>query len=178
MRFTPTPLEAAFLIDLELLEDERGFFARSFCQEEFEQQGILDRFVQSNISFNPLKGTLRGMHYQLPPAQEIKVVRCTKGAFYDVIIDLRPASPTYKKHFGATLSAENRRAMLVPKGFAHGFVTLEDDTEASYMVSAPYSPQLERGVLYNDPAFAIQWPIEPCLISDRDLSHPLYKEAP
>jgi len=177
MHFIPTPLKPAFLIELDRKNDERGFFARSFCAEEFKAKGIDCNFVQTNISFNPLKGTLRGMHYQTSPAEEIKVVRCTRGSLYDVIVDLRPTSTTFKEHFGAELSAENGLSMLVPKGFAHGFITLEDDTEASYMVSAPYTPELERAVLWNDPQFAINWPIAPCMISEKDSSHPLFTEV-
>ena len=168
MIFTETPIEGAYLIDLEKRGDERGFFARAFCRDEFAALGLETDFVQINNSLSAAKGTLRGLHYQLPPAAEAKVVRCVRGALWDVILDLRQGSPTHGRWFGAGLSAENRRMVYAPRGTAHGFVTLEDDTEAIYLVSAFYAPQLERGVRWNDPAFAIQWPVEPVVISDKD----------
>lgn len=168
MIFNPTPLADAFLIDLEKLGDERGFFARAFCDKEFSAQGLNSSFVQVNNSLSADKGTLRGMHYQLAPKAETKLVRCIRGALWDVILDLRPDSPSFGQHFGAELSAENRRMMYVPKGFAHGFITLQDDTEAFYFVDEPYAPDMERGIRWNDPRFAIDWPAEPAVLSDRD----------
>jgi len=174
MKFTPLALAGAHLIDLEKRGDDRGFFARFFCEKEFAQHGLITRFVQINNSLTSNKGTLRGMHYQLPPSAEVKVVRCLRGALYDVILDLRPHSATFGQWFGETLSAENRRMMYVPEGFAHGFLTLEPDTEALYLVSAPYAPEAERGIRYNDPKFAIQWPIPPAELSDKDKAWPDY----
>ena len=174
MKFNPTPLDGAYIIDLDRLGDERGFFARVFCTEEFSKAGLIDSFVQINNSLTRDKGTLRGMHYQLPPAAEVKVVRCIQGALYDVILDLRPDSPTFGKWFGETLTADNRRMMYAPKGFAHGFITLEADTEAFYLAGAAYAPEQERGIRYNDPRFAIEWPIEPAVVSDKDNGWPDY----
>lgn len=172
MKFHPTPLKDAFVIELEKRGDERGFFARAFCVNEFDQHGIDRNVVQINNSLSAHKHTLRGMHYQLAPHAETKIVRCIRGALYDVIIDLREDSPTFGKWFGAELTAENRNMMVVPKGFAHGFLTLEDNTEALYLVTAFYAPQAERGLRYNDPRFSIQWPHEPVVISDKDKSWP------
>lgn len=171
MIFTETPLPGAFVIDLEKRGDERGFFARAFCEKEFGQRQLATRFVQVNNSLSAQKGTLRGMHYQLAPKAETKLVRCIRGALYDVILDLRPGSATFGRSFGAELSAENRRMMYVPKGFAHGFLTLADDTEAFYFVDEFYGPEQERGVRWNDPKFAIQWPIAPVVLSDKDRGH-------
>lgn len=168
MQFNPTPLSGAYTIDLERKGDDRGFFARLFCRDEFSQAGLVSNFVQINNSLTGRKGTLRGLHYQLPPSAEVKVVRCVRGSLYDVIVDLRPDSATFGRWYGETLSAENRRMMYVPQGFAHGFLTLEDDSEALYLVSALYDPKLERGIRYNDPAFAIAWPVEPREISEKD----------
>ena len=168
MIFTETPIPGSFLIDLEKRGDDRGFFARAFCEKEFAKAGLVDRFVQINNSLSGQKGTLRGMHYQLAPAAETKVVRCIRGSLYDVILDLRKESPTFGKSFGAELSAENWRMMYVPKGFAHGFITLTDDAEAFYLVDEFYSPSHERGVRWNDPKFAIEWPIAPVVLSDKD----------
>ena len=168
MIFTPTPLAGAYLIDLEKRGDDRGFFARVFCEREFAEHGLETRFPQINNSASAKRGTLRGMHYQLPPAAEVNVVRCIKGALYDVIADLRSDSPTFKQWFGAELTADNRRMMYVPRGFAHGFITLEDDTEAFYLVSALYSPDQERGLRFNDPALGIEWPAEPTELSEKD----------
>lgn len=168
MIFNETPIPGAYLIDLEKRGDDRGFFARAFCETEFGNHGLVTRFVQVNNSLSAFKGTLRGMHYQLPPKAETKVVRCIRGALYDVILDLRPGSPTLGQSFGAELSAENRRMMYVPKGFAHGFITLADDTEAFYFVDETYGPEYERGVRWNDPKFAISWPLEPAVLSDKD----------
>ena len=172
MKFTETPLHSAYLIDLEKRGDNRGFFARFFCEKEFGDHQLATRFVQINTSLTGKKGTLRGMHYQLQPSAEVKVVRCIKGSLFDVILDLRPDSPTFGKSFGAELNADNRTMMYVPQGFAHGFVTLEDDTEALYLVSALYAPDLERGVRYNDPRFNIQWPVQPTEVSEKDSKWP------
>lgn len=172
MKFTETPLQGAFVVDLEPRGDDRGFFARTFCAREFREHGLDDRLVQGNMSFSRIKGTLRGMHYQLPPAAETKFVRCTRGAIFDVIVDLRPESPTYRRWFGAELTPENRRALYVPKMFAHGFMTLVEDSEASYLVGEYYSPEHERGFRYNDPVFAIEWPGEVNLISPKDENWP------
>ena len=171
MIFTETPLGGAFLIDLEKRGDERGFFARAFCENEFGAKGLASRFVQVNNSLSAQKGTLRGMHYQLPPRAETKLVRCIRGALLDVILDLRTGSPTFGESFGAELSAENRRMIYVPKGFAHGFITLADDTEAFYFTDEFYGPEQERGIRWNDPRFAIRWPSDPVVISDKDRGH-------
>jgi dTDP-4-dehydrorhamnose 3,5-epimerase len=168
MIFTETPLKGAYLIDLEKRGDDRGFFARAFCEKEFGQHDLIGHFCQVNNSTSAKKGTLRGMHYQLSPKAETKVVRCIKGGLYDVILDLRKDSPTFGKSFGAELTADNRRMMYVPKGFAHGFITLADDTEAFYFVDEFYAPDRERGVRYNDPRFKIEWPIAPVVLSDKD----------
>jgi dTDP-4-dehydrorhamnose 3,5-epimerase len=177
MIFTPTPLEGSYLIDLEKKGDDRGFFARAFCEQEFDRHHLARHFCQVNNSLSAQKGTLRGMHYQLAPKAETKLVRCIRGALYDVILDLRPNSPTFGQSFGVELSAENRRMMYVPKGFAHGFVTLVDDTEAFYFVDEFYSPAHERGVRYNDPKFALQWPVTLAVISEKDKTHPSFDPA-
>lgn len=168
MRFTPTTLKDAVLIDLEKRDDARGWFARTFCEEEFAAQGLKTRFVQHNASQNPRAGTLRGMHFQNPPHAEVKVVRCTRGALFDAIVDLRPDSPTYGKWEGFELTAANGRMLYVPEGFGHGYLTLADDTEASYLVSYPYTPGAEGGLRYDDPAFGIAWPREVAVISEKD----------
>lgn len=172
MKFYPSPLQGAFTIELDKRGDERGFFARMFCENEFRELGLETRFVQINNSLTALKGTLRGLHYQMAPKSEVKVVRCIRGALWDVILDLRAGSPTFKQWFGATLTAENRTMMYVPRGFAHGFVTLTDDTEAFYLVSEFYAPDQERGVRYNDPAHGIEWPEEPVEVSEKDRNWP------
>ena len=171
MIFKETPLHGAYLIDLEKRGDDRGFFARAFCEKEFGAHNLATKFVQVNNSLSAERGTLRGMHYQLAPKAETKVVRCIRGALYDVIIDLRQESPTFGQHFGVELSAENRRMLYVPKGFAHGFITLAEQTEAFYFVDEFYAPEQERGVRFNDPKFKIQWPIEPVVVSDKDRGH-------
>lgn len=168
MQFSETPLAGAFVIDLEKRGDERGFFARLFCVEEFARHGLEPHFVQINNSLSIETGTLRGMHYQIEPDAEVKVVRCIRGAMWDAILDLRPGSRTFGKWYGAELAAENRRMMYVPRGFAHGFLTLMPNTEALYLVSAAYAPAQERGTRWNDPRFAIAWPGEPRVISDKD----------
>ena len=176
MIFEETKLKGAFILDVKKSEDERGFFARTYCQDELKQHGLIPEVVQANMSTNKKKGTLRGMHYQLDPYQETKLVRCTKGSLYDVIIDLRPKSPTYKNWFGIELSEDNHRALFVPKDFAHGFITLTNDTTASYMVSQFYTPNAEKGIRWNDPAFVIEWPIEPVCISEKDDSCPDFND--
>ena len=171
MKFKPTVLEGAYLIDLDKIEDERGFFARAFCTKEFSSHGLVEAFVQINNSMAKLKGTMRGMHYQLAPHAETKIVRCVRGSVYDVIIDIRENSPSFGQHFGDVLSDENRRMMYVPKGFAHGFVTLEDHTEVVYFVDEFYAPDFERGIRWNDPHFNIEWPLIPTTISEKDQHH-------
>ncbi len=174
MKFVETALAGAFIIDPERRADERGHFARVFCRDEFEKYGLENSFSQCNISFNPRKGTLRGMHYQVTPHQEVKLVRCTRGAIYDVIVDLHRDSATYSKWFGLELSADSHRQLYIPRGFAHGYITLLDNSEVFYQVSEPYHPESERGLRFDDPAFAIRWPIEPVLISQKDRNHPLF----
>lgn len=172
MKFTETKLKGAFIITPHLIEDERGFFARTFCRHEFEDHGLNPNLVQCNISFNKAKGTLRGMHYQAAPHGEVKLVRCTAGAIYDVIIDLRPESPTLKKWFSTQLSAINHQMLYVPEGFAHGYQTLAQQTEIFYQVSAFYHPASERGIRWNDPAFAIEWPLSITAVSKKDAAYP------
>lgn len=172
MIFQATELSGAYIVELERREDERGFFARTWCQAEFAAQGLASKLVQANLSFNHTAGTLRGMHYQRAPHAETKLVRCLRGAIYDVIIDLRPESPTYRQWFGVELTADNDRMLYVPEGFAHGFQTLEDRTEVAYQVSAFYTPGAEGGVRYDDPAFEIHWPRPVVVISDKDRAWP------
>ena len=173
MIFTATRLAGAYLIDPERIEDERGFFARTWCRDEFERQGLNPRLVQCNVSYNHRRGTLRGMHYQAKPHEEAKLVRCTRGAIYDVIVDLRPDSPTYRQWVAVELTAENRRMLYIPEGFAHGFQTLADETEVFYQMSESYHPQSARGVRYDDPALGIAWPLEVAIISEKDRGYPL-----
>lgn len=175
MKFSPLPLDGAYVIDLDPHTDGRGFFGRFFCRDEFAGQGLETQFVQANNSFSQFKGTLRGLHYQVEPMAEVKLVRCIRGAFYDVIVDMRTDSRTFGQYFGLELSAENRSMMYVPRGFAHGFLTLSDHSEVLYMVSQFYSKPLERGIRWNDPFFNIKWPMIPQVISDRDTSHPNFK---
>jgi dTDP-4-dehydrorhamnose 3,5-epimerase len=170
--FTETKLAGAFVIELERRTDQRGFFARTFCQQEFEAYGLNTQVVQCNVSFNKRKGTLRGMHYQAAPFAEAKLVRCTSGSIYDVIIDLRPASATFKQYFTVELSAENCRMLYIPEDFAHGFQTLQDDTEVFYQMAQRYSAEHARGVRWNDPAFGIEWPEGERIITDRDQNYP------
>jgi dTDP-4-dehydrorhamnose 3,5-epimerase len=172
MIFTETKLKDAFIIQPERLGDQRGFFARTWCQREFETHGLNPCLVQCNISFNKTKGTLRGMHYQTAPYEEAKLIRCTKGAIYDVIIDLRPDSRTFAQYMAVELTAENRAMLYVPKGFAHGFQTLTDNSEVFYQMSEFYVPQYARGVRWNDPAFAIEWPPDERIILERDQTYP------
>jgi dTDP-4-dehydrorhamnose 3,5-epimerase len=172
--FTPTPLPGTFVIDLERREDDRGFFARSYCQREFAEQGLNPNIAQCNVSFNAKRATLRGMHFQAPPHAEAKVVRCTQGTVWDVVLDLRAQSPTFKRWHGVELSAANRRALYIPEGVAHGFQTLTDDSELLYLMSEFYEPAAARGVRWDDPAFKIAWPLADGRISERDRSFPLF----
>ena len=172
MKFTPAGLDGVVVVDIEPVADERGFFARTYCAAEFERAGLAPGFAQSSVSFNARRGTLRGMHYQSAPHEEVKLVRCSRGALFDVVVDLRPDSSTFCRWFGVELSADNGRALYVPRGFAHGFVTLEDGTEASYQISVPYRPESARGVRWNDPRFGIVWPIPPIVVADRDRGFP------
>ena len=173
MIFTETELPGAYVVDLERREDERGFFARTWCSDEFAAQGLDARLTQCNVSYNARRGTLRGMHMQLAPHAEVKLVRCTRGAIYDVIIDLRPDSPTFTRWTGVELTEENRTMLYVPEGFAHGYQALTDGSEIFYQVSEPYAPAAERGVRWDDPAFAIEWP-EPgnAILSEKDRAWP------
>lgn len=175
MIFTETALTGATIVDIERREDERGFFARTWDAREFEARGLNARLVQCSLSFNAQRGTLRGLHYQIEPSEEAKLVRCTRGALCDALVDLRPASPTYARHLSVVLTAENRRMLYVPEGFAHGFLTLEDATEVCYQISEYYTPESQRGVRWNDPAFGIVWPAEVRVISDRDRNYPDFK---
>ena len=174
MKFVPTPLGGAYVIELEPSFDERGFFARSWSAEEFKDRGLAARMAQCSISFNTRKGTLRGMHYQSEPHAEAKVVRCSAGAMYDVLVDLRRGSPTYCRWFGVELSADNRKLLYVPEGIGHGFQTLTDNTEIFYQISQDYRSDASRGVRWSDPAFAIDWPIANPILSERDRSFPDY----
>lgn len=173
MRFTESPLSGVFIVDVEAHLDERGSFTRTFCENEFAEYGLSAQFVQCSVSSNPVAGTLRGLHYQDAPEQETKLVRCTQGAIYDVAVDLRENSKTYCKWFSAELSQKNQRAMFIPEGYAHGFITLSPNSEIFYQMGSPYNGQLARGVRWNDPAFSIDWPSKPVCISDRDASFPL-----
>ena len=175
MRFEQSPLPGAFVVDLDRKDDERGFFARTFCHDEFAEHGLVADYAQSSVSFNKRKGTLRGMHFQKKPHEETKLVRCTMGAIYDVIVDLRPGSPTQTRWFGIELSAVNRKALYVPKGFAHGFITLADESEVLYQISTQFHPESAAGVRWNDPAFTIEWPLEAVVMSGRDRSYPDYQ---
>ena len=175
MRFVETALQGAYVIETEPKEDERGMFARAFCQREFRQRGLKEDVAQCNLSYNISKGTLRGMHYQLPPHAEVKMVRCTRGGIYDVIIDIRRGSSSYLKWFGIELNSRNRRMLYVPEGFAHGYQALDDDSEVFYMVSQFYCPDFERGIRWNDPLFQITWPVAPPRMSPKDASHPDFR---
>jgi dTDP-4-dehydrorhamnose 3,5-epimerase len=168
MIFSETALNGAYIIDLEPRPDSRGFFARAFCQREFETHGLKPVIAQANIAFNHRKGTLRGMHFQFPPAAETKVVRCTRGAILDIIVDLRPESPTYLRHIAVELNEDNHRALYVPERFAHGYQVLEDKTETCYQVGEFYTPGSEGGLLYSDPRLELQWPLPVSVISEKD----------
>ena len=172
MKFLPTGLAGACTIEIEKLEDERGFFGRAFCSEEFARNGLNPVFVQCNVSFNARKGTLRGMHFQEQPHEEAKLVRCTRGAIYDVIVDIRRGSPTFGRWFGLELTATNHRMVYIPEGFAHGFQSLEGDCEVFYQMSKTYRPGFDRGLRWNDPFFAIQWPLADPFLSQRDATYP------
>lgn len=176
MIFKETKLKEAYIIELEALEDERGFFARSFCQKEFEEHHLNPRIVQCNISSNKKKGTLRGMHYQIAPYEEAKLVSCTMGVIYDVIVDLRPDSSTYCQWFAVELSAENYKMLYVPEGFAHGFQTLEDNTIVLYQMSEFYHPECARGVRWDDSAFGIKWPLSNRIVSKKDMNYPDFRK--
>jgi dTDP-4-dehydrorhamnose 3,5-epimerase len=176
--FNETPLTGAFLLEPEPLIDERGSFMRLWCQREFQQRGLEGRLVQCSVSYNRLAGTLRGMHYQVEPHAEVKIVRCTRGSVFDVIIDLRPESPTFTRHFAIVLSATSRTMLYIPRGFAHGFQTLDDDTEVTYQMSAFYESSAARGVRWNDPAFGIEWPrAHTRIMNERDISYPDFVPA-
>jgi len=172
MKFTPTPLAGAAVVDLTVLPDERGYFARAWLHEDARDAGYPGDWVLTSLSYNKRAGTLRGMHMQLPPHSEEKLVRCIRGAIFDVIVDLRRDSATFRKWFGVELSAENHRALYIPKGFAHGFQTLTDDAEVFYQLSAHYAPPAGRGVRFDDPAFGIAWPRPPTVMNDRDRTYP------
>jgi dTDP-4-dehydrorhamnose 3,5-epimerase len=169
--FTETRLKGAYIVELEKRTDDRGFFGRSWCEKEFADHNLNPRTVQCNISFNTRRGTLRGMHYQVAPSAEAKLVRCTQGSIYDVIIDLRLDSPTFKQAVAETLTAREHKMLYVPEGFAHGFLTLEDNSEIFYQMSEFYSPPHARGVRWNDPAFGIEWPIRNPIMADRDRNY-------
>jgi dTDP-4-dehydrorhamnose 3,5-epimerase len=172
----PTDLDGAYVIELERRGDERGFFARTYCEREFAEHGLATRMVQTNTSLSRDRGTLRGMHYQAPPHAEDKLIRCTHGSIYDVIVDIRERSPTFGSWIGVELSDNGYRMLYVPKGFAHGFITLADDVQVSYQVSGFYEPTAERGARYDDAAFGIEWPIEPTVISEKDRAWPSFSE--
>jgi dTDP-4-dehydrorhamnose 3,5-epimerase len=171
MIFNSTPLAGAYVIDVEPIADDRGFFARSFCKDEFDAHGLSSHLVQCNISYNKTRGTLRGMHFQAPPHSEAKLIRCTHGEIFDVVVDLREGSKTFAEWFGVELTAENRKALYVPEGFAHGYLTMTDNAEVSYQVSEFYNPLCESGISWNDSRVNIAWPIQPVLISEKDRGH-------
>ena len=177
MVFESTPIDGLFVLIPERYEDGRGFFARAWCAEEFAEMGLVNRLVQSNISFNTRSGTLRGMHYQAYPHGEVKIVRCTSGAIFDVAVDVRAGSPTHLQSFGIELTADNRKALYIPKGFAHGFLSLVDGAEVYYYMSSEYAPEYARGLRWNDPALGIVWPFDPVVINDRDANYPDYAPA-
>lgn len=177
MIFTETELKGAFILEVKKMEDERGFFGRSWCKREMEEHGLNGNVVQTNVSYNKVKGTFRGMHFQRAPHQETKLVRCTKGAILDVIIDLRPSSPTYKQWIGVELTEDNYKMLYVPEDFAHGFITLKDETEVTYQVTQFYTPGAEGGLRWNDPAFGMTLPITPTVISSKDAAWADFDEA-
>jgi dTDP-4-dehydrorhamnose 3,5-epimerase len=177
MIFTETSVQGCFIIEPDRFDDDRGYFSKIWDVKEFRDRGLSTDFAQFNLAFNHKAGTLRGMHFQAPPHEEVKLVRCTRGVVYDVIVDLRPASPTYLKWSGVELSGDNYRTYYVPRGCAHGYVTLTDHAEVTYNVSAHYAPSAARGVRWNDPAFAIQWPMQPKVINPRDANYPDYDAA-
>ena len=175
MKFISTPLKGAYILELEPREDSRGFFARTFCANEFKDHDLKPSVAQINLSYNYHKGTMRGLHYQLPPSAETKLIRCTRGAVYDVIIDLRPTSPTYLQHYGIELTQSNRKSLYVPEMFAHGYLTMRNDTEITYHVGQFYSPEDERGIRYDDPRFGIEWPLPIEVISEKDANWPAFE---
>ena len=176
MIFTETKLKGAYIIDIDRKNDGRGFFARAFCQNEFEAYGLKPLIAQANVAFNHKKGTLRGMHFQYPPAAETKLVRCTRGAILDIIVDLRPESPTYLQHIAVELNEDNHRALYVPERFAHGYQALRDNTETSYQVGEFYTPSVEDGLLHNDPRLGLAWPLPVTVISEKDQAFELLEE--
>jgi dTDP-4-dehydrorhamnose 3,5-epimerase len=175
--FSETKLSGSFVIDLERREDERGFFARAFCQHEFEEHGLKPVIAQANIGFNRKRGCVRGMHFQYPPAAETKVVRCTRGGVLDIIVDLRPESPTFLEHVEVELTADNHRAIYIPERFAHGYQTLADETETSYQVGEFYTPGVEGGLRHDDPALGLSWPLPVSVISEKDAGWALFSEV-
>lgn len=177
MLFTELSLEGAYVVDLEKREDSRGFFARTYCRREFEEHGLATQMPQTNVSFSRKQGTLRGMHYQEAPYEEAKLVRCARGAIYDVIVDLRPNSATFKRWFGVKLTEGNHKMLYVPEGFAHGFISLADDTEVNYQVSQFYAPGHERGLRYDDPSIGIRWPSDVSEISEKDEAWPAFNPS-
>jgi dTDP-4-dehydrorhamnose 3,5-epimerase len=174
MIFTSTMIRGACIVDIDRRQDQRGFFARTFCAQEFAAHGLKPSMAQCNVSFNHSRGTVRGMHYQIPPVAETKLVSCIRGAIYDVIVDLRPSSPTYKSYLGIELTADNHRSLYIPEMCAHGFQTLTDDAEVLYLMGEFYHPQYQRGARYDDPAFGIAWPLAVRVISDKDAAWPLF----
>lgn len=175
MIFNKTKLDGAYIIEMEPIGDHRGFFARAWCTKEFQVHNLITQFVQANLTYSPKRGTVRGLHYQIAPHQEVKLVRCTRGATYDVIVDLRPDSPTYKQWLAVELTADNHKMIYIPAGFAHGYQILMDNTEVFYQVGQFYAPEYERGARWNDSAFGIDWPItNPLILSDKDKNWPDY----
>ena len=177
MRFVKTPLEGAYIVELDLIEDERGFFARSFCADEFRQHGLDNNIAQCNVSFNRKAGTLRGMHFQIEPHEEARLVRCTMGSIFDVIIDIRKTSPTRYQWYANELTSENRLGLFIPAGFAHGFQTLQDNCEVTYQMSASYHPASTRGLRWDDPELGIRWPLADPIMSERDRGFAYLSEA-
>jgi dTDP-4-dehydrorhamnose 3,5-epimerase len=177
MIFRETPLAGAWVLEPERIADERGFFARTYCRRDFEERGLDPAIAQCSVSFNHRRGTLRGLHFQAAPHEEVKLVRVTRGAVWDVIVDLRPGSRTYAKHFSIVLSAESRNELYLPKGMAHGFQTLEDGTEVFYQISELYAPESARGYRWDDPSFAIPWPEPVTVMSDKDRNLPFFEET-
>ena len=176
MQIETTPLQGVLATSVQLIEDERGFFTRTYCQQEFSDAGVDIHLLQTNVSGNKMKGTLRGLHFQDQPRPDKKLVTCTRGSIFDVAVDLRKDSPTYCQWFGLELSAANRKGLFVPPGCAHGFITLEDDTEVSYLMGETYVAELARGARWDDPAFAISWPLSPVLINERDATYPNWEK--
>ena len=174
MIFTETKLKGVYIIDVKRMDDERGFFGRSWCRKEFDFYGLNSNAVQANVSYNKKKATLRGMHYQKAPFSETKTIRCTSGAIYDVVMDLRHDSETYLEWFGIELTDESFRMLYVPEGFAHGFITLKDHSSVHYMVTAFYNPAAEAGIRYDDPTFNVTWPVQPLIVSEKDRNHPSF----